>query len=76
MRIEVRGEMVAPHRFSLCWAPIETYRPMTAEQLAALRESREKKKAAREEKKWAAENPLLAWAEQQQDQEEERTRTP
>jgi hypothetical protein len=42
--------MVAPHRYSFCWAPIETYHPRSAEELAALRVSKEKK-TEREEKK-------------------------
>src|ERR1019366_7436789 len=44
LRIEVRGEKVAPHRYSLNWAGYELYVPKTAEQLASLRVSREKKK--------------------------------
>lgn len=47
MTIEVRGERVRPHRYSLCWAPYELYRPKSAEELAALRASREQKKAER-----------------------------
>jgi hypothetical protein len=34
MRIEARGQLVAPHRYSLCWAPIEQYSPRIAEELA------------------------------------------
>lgn len=60
--IEVRGEKVSPHRYSLNWAPIELYEPRTAEELAALRVSREKGKVEREERKWKEENPLLASA--------------
>lgn len=59
-RIDVWGRMVAPHRYSCCWAPIECYRPLTAEQLAALRVSREAKKAERERQQWIKDNPLLA----------------
>jgi hypothetical protein len=55
-RIEVRGEMVAPHRYSLCWAPIEMYRPRRAEELAAMRERRQEKVVERE----AQENPLFS----------------
>jgi hypothetical protein len=61
--IEVRGQQVHPHRYSLCWAAYELYQPRTAEQLAALRATRERKKAEREEQRWREENPLLAWAE-------------
>ena len=59
---EHRGQWCRTHRYSLCWAPYELYQPKTAEQLAALRESRERKKAEREDSKWAEENPLLASA--------------
>jgi hypothetical protein len=58
MKIEVRGELVAPHQFSLCFAVYELYRPMSAERLAALRATREAKK----DEKWADEHPLLALA--------------
>jgi hypothetical protein len=62
-RIEVRGELVAPHRYSLCWSGFELYRPKTAEELAALRERREQRKKEREEAKWIRDNPLLVLAE-------------
>jgi hypothetical protein len=60
LRIEVKGHFVAPHRFNLCWAPLETYAPRTAEQLAATRVTRERNKAKTAEKKWAKDNPLFA----------------
>jgi hypothetical protein len=60
--IEVRGETVHPHRYSLCWAPFELYKPKSAEQLAALRATRERKKEERLDAKWAEENPLFASA--------------
>jgi hypothetical protein len=60
--IEVRGEQVHPHRYSLCWAGYDLYQPRTAEQLAALRVSRERGREERADKKWAEENPLLAQA--------------
>lgn len=59
--IEVRGQMVHPHRYSLCWAGYELYDPKTAEQLAALRETRERRKKEREDKEFAEENPLLTY---------------
>jgi hypothetical protein len=59
-RIEVRGQLVAPHRYSLCWSAFELYRPKTAEELAALRETRERRKQQREGARWAQDNPLLA----------------
>jgi hypothetical protein len=58
MTIEVRGQRVHPHRYDLCFAPYELYHPKTAEQLAALRETRERKK----DEKWAEEYPLFALA--------------
>ncbi len=67
--IEVRGQLVHPHRYNLCWAPFPLYEPKTAEQLAALRVSRERKKAEREVKRFREENPLLAWAEREQAEE-------
>jgi hypothetical protein len=59
MRIEVRGQMVAPHRYSLCWAPIELYRPQTADQLAAGRATRERMREEREEAAFREEAPLF-----------------
>lgn len=57
-----QGQFVHTHKFSLMWACFELYEPRTAEELVALRVSREKKKAERETRKWIEENPLLAWA--------------
>jgi hypothetical protein len=70
MRIEVKSQLVAPHRYSLCWAPIETYQPRTAEQLAALRVSRETRKAEREQQKFEEDYPLWAMIERQEKEEE------
>jgi hypothetical protein len=68
---EHQGQWRRIHRYSLCWAPIETYHPHTAEGLAKLRESRERKKAEREAAKERAENPLFtAWAERLKEEEE------
>ena len=66
LRIEVRAEKVALHHYNLCWAPIETYQPRSAEVLAKLRESRERKKTERSEKKWDDDHPLLAPIEREQ----------
>ncbi len=55
-----QGVFCRVHRYSLCFAPYERYEPKTAEQLAALRASRERNKAVREQKKWEAEHPLWA----------------
>ncbi len=57
-----RGVFCPIHRYSLCFAPYELYQPKTAEQLAALRASRERKKAERENERWAVEYPLFARA--------------
>jgi hypothetical protein len=70
MRIEVRGQMVAPHRYSLCWAGCELYNPRSAEQLAAGRKGRQHAKEVREAKKFAEENPLWEWAERANGEEE------
>ena len=66
MLIEVRGEKVHPLRYSLCWAPIETYQPRSAEQLAAARIRRERNKAEREQKKYERDYPLFAEIERQE----------
>jgi hypothetical protein len=58
----LRGQWCRTHRYSLCFAPYDLYQPKSASELAALREAREKRKAEREEKQWAENNPLLAWA--------------
>lgn len=56
--IEVRGQLVHPHHYDLCFAPYELYKPKSAEQLAALRETREKNK----DEKFDRENPIFALA--------------
>jgi len=60
--IEVRGQLVHPHRYNLCWSPYDLYEPMTAEDLARLRQSRERKRQERADAQWAADHPLLAWS--------------
>lgn len=57
-----QGKWCQVHRYSLCFAPYTLYTPKTAEQLAALRASRERRRAQREDKKWAEEHPLFASA--------------
>jgi hypothetical protein len=59
--IEVRGQHVHPHRYSLCWSDFPLYTPKSAEALAALRVSRQRGKAERERRKSEQDNPLLAW---------------
>ena len=69
MRIEVRGQSVAPNRYSLCWAPIEKYSPRTAEALAAARVTRERNRAIREQAKFEREYPLFVEIERQEKEE-------
>jgi hypothetical protein len=69
MRIDVRGQLVAPHRYSLCWAPIEKYTPRSADQLAAARVTRERNKAIKEQAKFERDFPL--WAEIERHEKEE-----
>jgi hypothetical protein len=64
LTFEHRGKALPAHRYSLCWGAIERYEPLSAKALAILRESRERKKAEREEAVFQRDNPLLAWAEQ------------
>jgi hypothetical protein len=59
-RLEIRGELVPAPRWTLCWSSLEIYEPKTAPELATLRESREKRKAERDERKWAEKEPLWA----------------
>jgi hypothetical protein len=76
--VEVRGRRAPCPRYSVCWSPLERYESRSAEQLAALRASRESKKAERADKQWAADHPLLAWAEtvrREEEAEEERSRS-
>jgi len=56
------GKFCHYYRYSLCWAPFDLYEPMTAEGLAKLRQSRERKRQDRADAKWAADHPLLAWS--------------
>ncbi len=60
---EHRGQWCRIHRYSLCWAHYDLYAPKSAEQLAERRATRERRKQEREDKRWAEQNPLLAWAE-------------
>jgi hypothetical protein len=55
-----QGRFCPIHRYSLCFAPYERYEPKTAEELAALRASRERRKAARERLRWEEQHPLWA----------------
>ncbi len=68
---EHRGVFYRTHRYNLCFAPFVLYEPKSAEQLAALRISRERGKAAREERRFQEENPLLAWSALNQQNEDE-----
>lgn len=60
--MEVRGEIVHPHRYSLCFAAYERYHPRSAKELAALRASRGQKRDERDAKREAREFPLFVEA--------------
>jgi len=59
---EHQGKFCHTHRYSLCFAPYALYAPKTAEELAALRDTRERKKTERDDARWAEKNPLFASA--------------
>ncbi len=61
--VEIRGQRVPVNRYELCWSALELYHPKTAEELAQLRATRERRSQERQDKRWTEENPLLAWAE-------------
>jgi hypothetical protein len=66
--VEYRGRKVPVARYELHWSALEQYHPRDADQLAALRVSREQKKAEREEANHRAENLLFTtWAARNQD---------
>jgi hypothetical protein len=60
--LEIRGEHVPAPRWSVCWSALDLYEPRTAEELAALRVSREQGRVQRETKEWAEAHPLFVWA--------------
>lgn len=62
--VEVRGQQVPVAHYELCWSALELYHPKTAEELAQRRATREQRRQEREDQRWAEENPLLAWAEE------------
>ena len=59
---ERNGKWIAFDRWSVTWSAIELYTPKCAEELAALRVSRERNKVEREARAWAEAHPLLIWA--------------
>jgi hypothetical protein len=61
--VEVRGQKMPADKYELCWSALERYEPRSAEQLAQLRATRDRRRQERQDERWAAENPLLAWAE-------------
>ena len=67
--VEVQGQQMAVAKYELCWSALELYHPKTAEELAQARTSRERRKEVRQDKHWAEENPLLAWAERANQQD-------
>jgi hypothetical protein len=69
--VEVRGRQAPVSRYEVVWSALELYHPRSAEQLAAQRQTREQKKAERQEKRWREENPLLAFLERIQREQAE-----
>ena len=69
LTIDVKGERVPVGRFDVNWGAVDLYEPLDAEQLAAARLTRERKRAERDQARFEAENPLLAWAEREQGNE-------
>ena len=69
-----KGEFCRTARYSLCWAGYEKYEPKTAEELAAMRVKRKANKLERDQKRFEAENPLLAWADRVNQEEAENQR--
>lgn len=69
-KLEIKGQMVPAPRWTLCWSTLERYEPRTAIELAKLRESRERGKAEREDRRFREDNPLLAWAEKVKEDED------
>jgi hypothetical protein len=67
--LEMQGRQVPACRYSVLWSALERYQPLSAEALAAWRVSRERNRAERAEKEWAADHPLLAWAQRMQSEE-------
>ncbi len=61
--IEVKGKRIAVERNELHWSALELYQPKSAEQLSKLRESRDRAKEERAERKFQEETPLFALAE-------------
>jgi hypothetical protein len=59
--VEHNGKRIACHRFSLCWAGFALYHPRSAEDLAKLRETRERKREERADRKFAQDHPLFAY---------------
>jgi hypothetical protein len=68
--LEFKGQVVPAPRWTLGWSALELYEPRSAEQLAALRQTRERNKAERAAARERAENPLFTvWAERLQAEE-------
>jgi len=58
--VEVRGQQVPVGRYQLCWSALELYEPKSAEELAALRMTRERKAEERAVAQAIGANPLFA----------------
>jgi hypothetical protein len=77
LTFEHNGKTYPAHHYSLCWGALERYEPMTAQELAALRVSRERKKAEREEAAWHEQAPLFpTWAERNSAEEKGNMKSP
>ncbi len=58
--VEVRGQPVPVGRYELCWSALELYEPKSAEELAALRVTRERNAEKRAVAQAIGANPLFA----------------
>ncbi len=58
--IEIRGQRVPTDRYELCWSALELYEPKSAEELAALRVTRERRAEERAVNQAVEDNPLFA----------------
>ena len=58
--VEVRGRQVPVDRYELCWSALHLYEPKSAESLAALRRTRERRAEERAVAEAVRANPLFA----------------
>jgi hypothetical protein len=77
--VAVKGQRVPVSKYELYWSPLERYVPRSAEELALLRQGRQRKRQERADAAWARDNPLLVYlgySRQQWEKEQEQGRTP